>query len=74
MENLNAQPQVDITKTVAVKCDECMEEAFEQALFLRKVPRLLTGAAKDGYIPIPVFACTACGHINQEFIPKELSS
>ena len=31
-----------------------------------------TGTGQTTYMPIPVFACKACGHVNTEFLPKEL--
>lgn len=69
-QNLN----VDISQTVAVLCEECGFEKFEQQLILRKASGLLTGTGQPTYIPIPVFACTKCGHVNGEFLPKEAKS
>jgi len=68
MQNQN----VDINQTNAVTCDECNEIYFEQTLLMRKASGLLTGQSKPSYIPIPVFACKACGHVNGEFLPKEI--
>ena len=31
----------------------------------------MTGTAQDALLPIPVFACSKCGHVNEEFLPKE---
>jgi len=58
--------------TTAVVCDNCKNETFTESMFMRRASRLLTGSPKDTYIPIPVFVCSACGHANDEFIPKEL--
>jgi len=69
-QNIN----VDITQTQSVTCDECGGVYFEQALVIRKASGLLTGQSKPSYIPIPVFKCTGCGHVNTEFIPKEIQS
>jgi len=68
------QPQVniDITQTQAVVCEECNHVHFEQVVVLRKASGLLTGTGQPTYIPIPVFACTKCGHVNAEFLPKEV--
>jgi uncharacterized Zn finger protein len=68
MEKLN----ISLTQTKAIKCDNCQSEAFQEALHLRRVSALLTGTGQSGIYPIPVFACTKCGHINEEFLPKEL--
>jgi len=68
------QPNVDINQTSGVTCDECQETLFEQCLILRKASALITGTGQVGYIPIPVFACKSCGHVNEEFLPKEIQS
>jgi uncharacterized Zn finger protein len=70
MQNLN----VDFSQTTAVLCEECGGTYFEQALVIRKASGILTGQSKPTLIPIPVFKCTECGHVNQEFLPKEIQS
>jgi uncharacterized Zn finger protein len=65
------QPNVDFNQTTPVTCDECGNPHFVQNLVIRKVPGLLTGQREASYIPIPVFACTKCGHVNEAFKPKE---
>lgn len=65
------QQQLDISQTKAVTCDECGHSYFEQVLHLRKASGFLTGTGQDTYVPIPVFSCKKCGHINEEFQPKE---
>ena len=68
MSNIN----VDITQTSSVSCDECGGVFFEQQTVIRKASGLLTGTGKPTYVPIPVFACTKCGYVNGEFLPKEI--
>ena len=70
------QPQInfDITQTKGVVCNECNHVHFKQVLVIRKASGLLTGTGKPTYVPIPVFACNKCGHVNSEFLPKELDS
>ena len=67
-QNMN----LDISQTTGVVCDECNHVHFEQVLVIRKASGLLTGTGKPTYVPIPVFACTKCGHVNSEFLPKEV--
>ena len=69
-QNLN----VDISQTTPVLCEECKGGYFEQALVIRRVSAILTGQGKPGFIPIPIFKCSECGHVNNEFIPKEVQS
>ena len=66
--NLN----ISLDKTTAITCDECGCETFTQVTFLRKVSKFITGTDQDALIPIPSFACTKCGHVNEEFQPKNL--
>jgi|TARA_R110000822_G_scaffold92144_1_gene212188 hypothetical protein len=65
---------LDINQTTGVTCDECNATYFQQVLHLRKASGLLTGTGTPSYIPIPVFACTKCAHVNEEFLPKEVKN
>mgnify|MGYP003993957445 FL=1 len=69
---MHNQLNVDINQTQSVTCEECGGVYFEQGLILRKASGILTGTGKTSYIPIPVFNCRECGHVNQEFRPKEI--
>lgn len=65
-------PSFDIKQTTAEACESCQSEGFIEAIMLRKVSALLTKTGKEGYMPISVFACVKCGHINANFMPAEL--
>lgn len=62
---------VSLKDTTPIACEECGNEVFQEGVFLRKVSRFMTGTAQDALLPIPVFACSKCGHVNEEFMPKE---
>jgi len=66
--NLN----ISLDKTIELKCDECGNSAFQEVVLLRKASRFITGTSQDAMIPIPVFACSKCGHVNEEFLPMQL--
>jgi uncharacterized Zn finger protein len=66
--NLN----ITLDKTTGMACDECGNEIFQEGVMLRKASRFITGTAQDAMIPIPVFACSKCGHVNEELIPMQL--
>ena len=68
----NPQLNLSIDQTQPVLCEKCGGHYFEQALHIRKASGLLTGTGQTTYMPIPVFACKACGHVNTEFLPREL--
>lgn len=63
---------ISLDKTTAIVCDECSCESFTQVVFLRKASKFLTGTDQDALIPIPSFACSKCGHVNEEFQPKNI--
>ena len=71
---MNNTPKLNVSldKTIAITCEECGGQVFTEGVMLRKVSRFLTGNAVDGLVPIPVFACTSCQHVNVEFLPAEL--
>lgn len=64
--------QLNVNDTKAVKCEICGNEIFDQGVMLREVSPLLTGTGQPGIIPIPVFVCSKCGHVNKQFLPAEL--
>jgi hypothetical protein len=69
-EQLNMNITLD--KTSAIKCEKCDYEVFKDVVMLRKASRFVTGTAQDALIPIQVFACVSCNHINDEFLPTQL--
>jgi hypothetical protein len=72
MQNQPIKVNVSLDKTTPILCEKCEGQAFTSALILRKVSKFLTGTPQDGLFPVETFACVSCGHVNSEFIPKEL--
>jgi len=78
-ENLNVkqtkmqQPQlnIDLSQTTEETCESCGHSVFTQAYKMRKLSALLSPAGQESMIPIQVFVCAKCGHINKGFLPKE---
>jgi hypothetical protein len=69
---MEQQLNISLDKTTGMSCDECGNEIFQEGVMLRKASRFLTGTAQDAMIPIQVFACSKCGHVNEEFLPLQL--
>ena len=69
---MNQQLRVNISQTTPFICSECNNDTFKQVFLMRKLSALLSPSGEETMIPIPTFACDKCGHINEEFIPKEL--
>jgi len=68
------QLNVSLDQTDEVSCQSCGHRYFHQALYIRKASGLLTGTGQTSYIPIPVFACDKCSHVNTEFLPREVQA
>lgn len=66
------QPNISLDKTTPISCNKCQHDVFVEGVMLRKVSKFLSGTDKDGLIPIPVFSCQKCHHINMEFLPSQL--
>ena len=65
------QEQIDISKTSAIKCEKCENSTFKQTLLLRKMSALVSPNGQETIIPMQVFACEKCGHVNSEFVDME---
>ena len=65
------QETVDMSQTTPVKCDKCENQTFKQTLIIRKLSALVSPNGQEQYIPVGVFACEKCGHVNSEFEKME---
>ena len=67
------QPQmnIDYCQTTAEVCEECGNDTFVQVYQMRKLSALLSPTGQEAMIPVQVFACAKCNHINKGFLPKE---
>jgi len=64
MNDLN----IDLSQTTEILCDDCGHNTFQQTYYIRKVSAVLAG--QESVLPISVFECTRCGHVNELFVPK----
>jgi hypothetical protein len=65
------QPQVplDLSKATNITCDECGNYTFIQCFFLKHFSDITSPIGRAGDVPIPSFACGACGHVNNKLRP-----
>ena len=62
-----AQETIDMSQTTPVKCEKCENSTFKQTLLIRKLSALVAPNGQETVIPVAVFACEKCGHVNSEF-------
>jgi uncharacterized Zn finger protein len=72
--NTPQQPKlnVDLSKAQDVTCDNCGNYTFQEVVLMKKISALVSPTGKEGIVPIPVFACNACGFINKQFLPYRM--
>ena len=62
-----AQQTIDMSQTTPIKCEKCENSTFKQTLLIRKLSALVSPNGQETVIPVAVFACEKCGHVNSEF-------
>ena len=66
-QNGQIKEQIDFSKTSQIKCEACDGSTFKQTLLLRKLSALVAPSGQETIVPMQVFACEKCGHVNKEF-------
>ena len=66
-KNGQMQETIDFSKTSQIQCEACGGSTFKQTLLLRKMSALASPDGQETIIPMQVFACEKCGHVNKEF-------
>jgi predicted Zn-ribbon and HTH transcriptional regulator len=62
-----------LSNSTAIVCQSCQNPTFIEVTYLRKISKILTGNKDDTLIPVPTFACSKCGCVNDEFKLNEPS-
>ena len=61
------QQTIDMSQTTSVQCEKCENSTFKQTLLIRKMSALVSPSGQETIVPMAVFACEKCGHVNSEF-------
>ena len=67
-----ALDNVDLTHATSLQCEICECLGFKQTLMLKKLSALVSPNGQESMIPVGVFACEKCSHINKEFLDAEI--
>ena len=65
------QVKIDLKDLTDIQCENCDSKFFRQVSAFKKLSALVSPTGKEQIIPVPVFRCDECGHINKEFLPIE---
>ncbi len=67
-EYLPPQMKVDLKDAPSVECEMCQNTHFVPAFIIKKVPPLMSPTGKETLVPVQVFKCGKCNHINELFL------
>ena len=70
-EQPKTQVKIDLNDLTDIACENCGCTFFRQVSAFKKLSPLVSPTGKEQIIPVPVFRCDECGHINKEFLPKD---
>tara|TARA_R110002051_G_scaffold324985_2_gene424972 strand:- start:3236 stop:3484 length:249 start_codon:yes stop_codon:yes gene_type:complete len=69
-QNININPK-DLEDML---CSKCNCQTFEPVFLFKKLSAVLSPSGKDTIIPLQVYKCTECAHIDEGFLPKDAPS
>jgi hypothetical protein len=72
--NDGAMNNVDLTHATTLECEECKCKAFKQTLMLKRLSPLVSPNGQEALVPVAVFCCEKCGHVNKEFEDAEITA
>ena len=64
-----ANVQVDLTQAETILCEKCSNGLFIQSFFLKKLSAVVSPTGQEAVIPVQVYSCGSCGHINSKLNP-----
>jgi len=62
---------IDMSTAKDMVCEECNNNTFKNTTLIKTISELVSPSGKEMIIPIPVFACEKCGHVNAQFYKSE---
>ena len=65
------QPKINLRECPTIKCESCEGIYFREVIYLKRVPKLMTGSPEDTTVPFPIYKCETCGYVNKGFNPFE---
>ena len=68
-EQQQQQIQVKLSDADDVVCDECSNAYFTPVVMIKRLSPLVSPSGQEQLVPMPVFRCDDCGHVNDAFLP-----
>jgi len=65
---MNQNFNIDLNNVNNVTCDMCDSVTFTPVFIIKHVSALMSPNGKEALVPIQVFKCSKCDHINEKFL------
>ena len=65
------QIRINVNDLTDIVCEECGNRFFRQAVLIKRLSPLVSPSGKEQLVPMPVFRCDDCGHVNNQFLPPD---
>ena len=62
------QVQINLNDTESVLCTSCDGAFFDHVFIMKRLSALISPTGKKTMVPIQLFKCHSCGHVNSEFL------
>jgi uncharacterized Zn finger protein len=73
MNNNQQQINIDLSQAEDITCENCGNYTFQEVALMKRLSPLISPTGKEAVVPIPTFACNACGFINRRFLPIQMA-
>ena len=71
--DMNAQQvQINPNDLEDILCEKCESQCFEPTFLFKKLSAVLSPTGVENIIPMQLYRCAECGHINDMFLPKDV--
>ena len=67
-QQLNAQIAASLKNASDVTCEKCECLYFTPAFAIKHLSALISPVGKEMNIPMQLFRCSDCGHVNSDFL------
>jgi hypothetical protein len=70
-QSQDQQVQINPNDLEDITCDNCKSQCFEQTFLFKRLSAILSPTGQETVIPMQIYRCADCGHINEMFLPKQ---
>lgn len=73
MNGNQQQIRVNLEDVENISCDECENNYFIAAVMIKRISPLVSPTGQEALVPIQLFQCSKCGHVNESFLPENMT-